>query len=120
MAFSSDIIQEVWEKAISVEGFDPQLFRKDPCGAWMVRNKYGMTDNPFGWQIDHVYPKSLGGDDNLRNLRAMHWRNNESKADDFPSYIARVTSCDNNNVECYNSHTVNQSLREYLSQLYNK
>ncbi len=118
MAFASEIIQSVWDKANSVEGFDPAVFRKDPCGAWIIRNKYGLTDNPYGWQIDHVYPKSLGGDDNPRNLRAMHWRNNESKADDYPSYIARITSKGNKNIECYNSHTINKVLREFVTNTY--
>ena len=33
---------------------------------------------------------SLGGDDNLLNLRALHYKNNLGKADDYPSYTASV------------------------------
>lgn len=119
MAFDDKTIQNVWEKATKVEGFDPDMFRKDPCGAWIVFNKYGLRDNPYGWEIDHVYPVVMGGDDDLRNLRAMHWRNNASKGDDYPSYIARITSEDNRNKDCYNSHTVNTFLREFIKQKYN-
>lgn len=118
MPFTSDTIQNIWNKATIVEGFDPNIFRKDPCGAWIVRNKYGKTDNLYGWQIDHVYPKSMGGDEDIRNLRAMHWRNNESKGDDYPSYIARMTSDGNKNVECYKSCTINKVLRDYISNTY--
>ncbi len=118
MIFSDEIKIRVWEKAIKVEGFDPNIFRKDPCGAWIIFNKYGLRDNDYGWEIDHVYPEALGGDDDIRNLRAMHWRNNASKADDYPSYIARMTSEENYNKECYNSHTVNASLREFIKQKY--
>ena len=67
MSFTPNIIQQVWNKAKIVDGYNPEIFRKDPCGAWIIRNKYGATDNPYGWVIDHVYPKFLGGDDNLRN-----------------------------------------------------
>lgn len=118
MTFDKDTIKSVWDKAVQVVGFDPAMFRKDPCGAWMVFNKYGLRDNAFGWEIDHVYPTARGGDDDLRNLRAMHWRNNASKGDDYPSYIARVTSEGNKNKECYNSHTVNPSLRAFIKQRY--
>ena len=120
MSFDDDIIHKVWEKAKQVDGFDPAIFRKDPCGAWMVFNKYGLRDNAYGWEIDHVYPVALGGDDDFRNLRAMHWRNNASKGDDYPSYIARVTSDGNKNRECYRSHTVNPSLRAFIKQKYNR
>lgn len=118
MPFDKETIQIVWGKAKKVDGFDPDMFRKDPCGAWMVFNKYGLRDNPYGWEIDHVYPVSSGGDDSLRNLRAMHWRNNASKGDDYPSYIARVTSDGNKNKECYTSHIVNASLRAFIKQKY--
>lgn len=120
MQFSEEIKLQVWHKALAVDGYDPSMFRKDACGAWMIYNKYGLRDNNFGWEIDHVLPVSLGGNDNIRNLRAMHWRNNESKGNDYPSYIARVTSEGNTNVDCYNSHTVNASLRKFIEQQYNK
>lgn len=118
MQFSDEIKLQVWNRATAVEGFDPAIFRKDACGAWIIFNKYGLRDNPYGWEIDHVYPQSLGGDDNIRNLRAMHWRNNESKGNDYPSYIARTTSKGNTNVDCYTSHLVNSSLREFISNQY--
>lgn len=77
--FSYDIKLRVWSKATKVDGFDPAMFRKDPCGAWIVWNKYGLRDNDYGWEIDHVYPKALGGGEEFDNLRAMNWRNNDSK-----------------------------------------
>lgn len=120
MAFSEDILKLIWNRAQIVQGYDPSVFRKDPCGAWMIFNKYGLRDNDYGWEIDHVFPTSLGGDDDIKNLRAMNWQNNASKADDYPSYIARVTSDGNKNIPCYISHTVNYSLRSYISEKYNR
>lgn len=120
MEFSKDVIKAVWENARAIDGYNPSLFRQDPCGAWIVFNKYGLRDNAYGWEIDHVYPVALGGDENIQNLRAMHWKNNASKADDYPSYISRVTSEGNHNKECYDSRTVNLSLREKLQNIYNK
>jgi hypothetical protein len=60
------------------------VFRTDDCGAWMARSAYGDTDAAMGWQVDHILPKSKGGDDELPNLRPLHWRNNARKGDAHP------------------------------------
>ena len=116
--FDEKTINEVWEKATTVPTFDPNQFRKDACGAWIIRNHYGVQSSAYGWEIDHVYPQSLGGDDNKLNLRAMHWENNRSKGDDYPSYKAVVQSEGNKNVHIENQFTVNADLQRTLSELY--
>ena len=60
----------MWSKGIIVKGYDEALFRKDCCGAWIVKNEYGKQ-SPFGWEIDHVYPQVKGGDSNIYNLRTV-------------------------------------------------
>lgn len=115
---NDSIINEVWEKATKVDGYEPSQFRKDACGAWIIRNHYGLRTSMFGWEVDHVYPQSLGGDDNSQNLRAMHWENNKSKGDDYPSYKAVVQSDGNKNVHVDIQFTVNNELQQTLSQLY--
>lgn len=47
----------------------------------MLRNKYGATDSEYGWEIDHVVPRSKGGTDLLGNLQPLQWENNRSKGD---------------------------------------
>lgn len=120
MDFTNEQIQEVWNKAQKVEGFDDSLFRKDACGAWIARDKYGMRDNSFGWQIDHIYPVVKGGGDELFNLRAMQWQNNESKSDDYPSYIAMVKAEGNKNVLNRRSMMINKDVQTELNKMYNK
>ena len=51
-------VNAVWEKATTVDNFDPTQFRKDACGAWIIRNHYGLQA-AYGWEVDHVYPQSL-------------------------------------------------------------
>lgn len=116
--FSDEIIAEIWEKAREVEGVDSGSFRKDSCGAWMAREKYGDTTHPFGWEIDHVYPVQLGGNDESVNLRAMNWKNNRSKSVDYPSYHSAVTAEGPANVEYKKVFTVNEKLQGKLSVLY--
>ncbi|QOI98535.1 MAG: HNH endonuclease [Flammeovirgaceae bacterium] len=115
--FSDKQIQDVWNKGTTVENYDSVKYRKDVCGAWMQRDKYGKEET-LGWEIDHVYPESKGGDETLINLRPMHWENNRSKADDFPSYTAVKTSNDTKNVDKEERKTVNDALLAELKKLY--
>lgn len=73
MAFSKDVVQQVWEKAWAVSTHDPNIWRKDECGAWIRREHYADRDSEFGWEINHVPP---GDPDDVSTLRALHWRNN--------------------------------------------
>lgn len=82
MAFDDKTIQAVWEKGNVVYGYDPDLWRKDQCGAWMGRSYYGNRNSEYGWEIDHIKPVSRGGSDALTNLRPLQWKNNVSRQDD--------------------------------------
>lgn len=113
------VIQAIWEKGIVVEGFDPALYRRDSAGAWIIRESYGNRDSDYGWEIDHVYPQSLGGQDHLVNLRPMHWRNNRSKDGYYPHYETEVVADGNRNIEKIKGCTVNTKLQKALNTLYN-
>lgn len=116
--FSNETIERVWHEATEVPGYDSNLFRKDCCGAWIIRNAYGNTDSMYGWEIDHVYPQALGGDDSPINLRAMQWENNRSKGDDYPYYTATIQSEDNRNIRSAKPLRVNEVLQNQLRVLY--
>ena len=113
-------INAIWQTARKVEGMDADMVRKDPCGAWIVRDKYGHPENEYGWDIDHVYPQSMGGDDNPKNLRAMHCANVKSKNGSYPSYIVAVTSEGDKNIQVKRVLKVNRTKREMLEALYKK
>jgi hypothetical protein len=82
--FDDSRVQLVWNKGTIVPGYDPNIYRKDTCGAWMQRDRYGMTI-VRGWEIDHIVPVEHGGSDELPNLQALQWQNNRSKSDKFPA-----------------------------------
>lgn len=111
-------VQQVWEKGIVVDGYDASQIRKDACGAFIVRTHYKNRDSDYGWEIDHVYPESRGGDDRLENLRPMQWENNVIKSDDFPDYETAVIAQGNGNIRKTGHYTVNRTLKEQLQQLY--
>ena len=114
-----EAINMIWEKAIIVDGYNKELYRQDFAGAWISKEAYGDTDSILGWEIDHVYPKELGGDNHLDNLRPINWNNNRSKGTDYPRYNAAVTSEENKNVYRDTACTVNKTLQTVLQKLYN-
>ena len=127
MAWTEEQIHDVWNRATNVEGFDKNRFRKDACGAWIIKDKYGDTDSLYGWVIDHIVPQSLLREkgfsqemiDNPLNLRALQHDNNQSKSDDYPSYTAVVTSNGSENKKEWNFLQVNEKKQKALDDLYN-
>lgn len=110
----------IWQKGLIVDGYNPDLYRQDYSGAWIARNYYGNRGSIFGWEIDHVYPVSKGGTDESVNLRPINWKNNVSKGDDYPEYVAAVVSEGNKNIEKETRCTVGKDLQARLKALYNK
>jgi hypothetical protein len=97
--FDEAIIQKVWEKAIIDPNNSPDIFRKDYAGAWIKRSDYGKRDTKYGWEVNHLKPKSKGGTDDLENLLPLHWKNNSKKDNDYPEWKTEISSCNNQNIE---------------------
>lgn len=124
--FTNEQIQAVWDKGRREEGYDPEMYRKDACGAWMQRDKYGDRESTLGWEIDHIYPESKLMEenvereqiDNIVNLRPLNWQNNLSKGDDYPAYTARIKAEGNSNVEESRQLIVSKEVREEITDFY--
>ncbi len=71
----------VWNKGRTIDGFDPNVWRHDKCGHVIKWSDHGNRSSKHGWEIDHIYPKALGGGDELSNLQPLHWENNVDKGD---------------------------------------
>lgn len=99
--FTDEQKLKAWRKASSVPHYDSDRYRKDVAGAWIEWGKYGDTDSELGlgWEIDHRKPLAKGGTNDDSNLRAMQWRNNRSKDDDYPVWDSLITSEGNHNTE---------------------
>jgi hypothetical protein len=78
LKYSDDEIEEVWEKGDMVVNYNPKIFRKDGCGAWIKKSDYGKRDSAYGWEIDHKDPY---GPDDISNYRPLHWKNNVATSD---------------------------------------
>ena len=75
--------RNIWNKGAAVEGYDPDIFRKDIRGNWMRFDEHGL-ETDYGWEIDHILPRALGGMSYFGNLQPLYWRNNRLKADIYP------------------------------------
>ena len=73
-------IEEVWNKAKTIRGKDPDVWRRDDYGNKIRHGSYG-TQGEYGWHVDHKNPSSKGGSDNIRNLQPLHWEENLEKSD---------------------------------------
>lgn len=67
----------VWEKE-----FGKSQKGTDAFGTVIAKAAYRDEQSEFGWDIDHIIPKSKGGTDNVPNLRPLAIENNRRKADD--------------------------------------
>lgn len=127
MEYTEELKQRIWGKGTIVEGYAPESVRKDACGAWIVYDCFNDRDNPFGWEIDHIYPecklkeKGISQDliDREENLRPLNWRNNVSKGSDYPSYTATVKADNDRNKLVERALFVNAIIQERLKTLFN-
>ena len=72
--------EQSWEKAKTIRGRNPDTWRRDKFGNILRQGSYG-TQGEYGWEIDHIKPKSKGGSDQPKNLRALYWEKNREKSD---------------------------------------
>ena len=125
---TKELIKNVWEKGRIIDGYNKTIIRQDACGAWIRFDNYGDRNSVFGWEIDHIYPKSKLRERNvpdeeidyMDNLRPLNWVNNDSKGMDYPVYHAKIKAVDDKNDECDNEYTVNENIQNRIEQLFGK
>lgn len=116
---TNQLIEHVWCNAKIVVGYDSDTIRQDACGAWIVKGEYGRNST-YGWVVDRVVPRVMGGDDSIENLRAMHWQNNIAKGSNYPVYNTALVANGNINIPFVKTVTVNKRLQQLLFKLYHK
>lgn len=73
------VINAAWANGRIVPGVDPAVRRKDVCGAWIVRDQYGvMEENGAGWLIDCI-SVNQGAGGGAEDPQPMQWENLQAK-----------------------------------------
>ena len=78
--YSDADLEKIWQKGKEICGADPNLWRNDEFDLPMCRDEYGNRNSEFGWEVDHILPVSMGGSDELTNLRPLNWYSNASRS----------------------------------------
>ena len=73
----------LWNKS-----FGKSSKAKDFAGREMLKAAYDDRGSKYGWNIDHILPKSRGGKTTESNLICCHIKTNDEKADKFPCFTA--------------------------------
>ncbi len=71
MQLTEEQIQAIWEKARATLEHEPDIWRKDACGAWIHRDHYGARASEFGWHAVPEHP----GEPSPDKLYPMHIKN---------------------------------------------
>lgn len=69
--YQREVVESVWNFAETVEGNDPDLWRKDEWGNWIHRFGYGRRESEFGWEI---FDPGIGRhSQGVYAMRPMQW-----------------------------------------------
>ena len=67
-------------------------FRRDSQGNMLRYGDYGNRRSPFGWEVEWIVPRAMGGRPEPGNLRALQWRANAAKSDNLPAGLMASAS----------------------------
>lgn len=70
MEFTEKELDIIFSKAVPVLG--EQGFSKDRHGNIILRSAYGMSDDPFGWEIDHTGIDNGNNTVTVDDLQPLH------------------------------------------------
>ena len=121
-------LDNIFAQVRPISGLNQKEWGLDASNAIICRASYGREDEFFGWEVDHIVPRTLLESckvpdeliDNEMNLRPLNWNNNVSKGDNYPKYDIRIVSEDEgqSNVRKKAVKIINKSKQEQLKQLY--
>jgi hypothetical protein len=88
MTLLEDLKRAAWSRTSPVGGHtNAWEFRKDRLGNMVRWADYGNRKSPFGWELDFIEPKSVGGSTDPENLQALHWRATAARSTSLPAAL---------------------------------
>ena len=75
MTMLEDLKRAAWSKTSPVSGqMNSWEFRKDAMGNLVRYADFGNRHSPFGWELEYIVSRALGGNTDPENLQALHWK----------------------------------------------
>ncbi len=88
MALLEDLKRAAWARTNPVTGQQNSWeFRKDCLGNLVRYADFGRRHSPFGWELEYVVPRSMGGSQDSENLQALHWKASAARSEAIPMGI---------------------------------
>ena len=90
MTMLEDLKRACWARTSPVSGTQANgwEFRKDCLGNLVRYGDFGNRHSPFGWELDFIVSRTLGGSTDPSNLQALHWKATAARSDHAPRLVA--------------------------------
>jgi hypothetical protein len=80
MTMLEDLKRAAWGRTSPVSGqMNSWEFRKDAYGNMLRYDDFGNRHSPFGWELEYIVARALGGSTDPSNLQALHWKANAGR-----------------------------------------
>lgn len=83
MDLNRETAMRLWNRT-----FGKETKVQDFAGRTIVKGAYNDRNSDFGWNVDHILPRSKGGVTADHNLVCCHVQTNDEKANKFPCFTA--------------------------------
>jgi hypothetical protein len=88
MTLLEDLKRAAWSRTSPVgHHANAWEFRKDRLGNMVRYADYGNRKSPFGWELDFIEPRAVGGSSDPSNIQALHWRATAARSDNVPAAL---------------------------------
>ena len=101
--YSEEIIQKVWNKAAHIGHNDPNMWRKDKCGAWIGRHHF-QEKSEFGWGIVKLPGAVTDENDETSGLIPLQWEN--KLASESGKLMCKIKASDKNRFRNIEGHSL--------------
>ncbi len=90
MSMLEDLKRAAWSRTSPVPG-QPHAweFRKDCLGNLVRYADFGNRHSPFGWELDFIVSRALGGSSAAENLQVLHWKATAARNESLPEGLMR-------------------------------
>ena len=75
MSLSATTIEEIWNRAQKVYGYDGSTWRTDAFGSPILHDDYGNRESRYGWVIGRIRRPDPAREDCSADFRAIQWQN---------------------------------------------